>query len=304
MNPLARGRDIAARHPRWSVALGIALALGSVPASLTPGLAAEPGASPGAEVATLIAQGPFGRAAGLAGDTADAPPDPARLPVLDAWARGTSVVVRPSVGTLAPWRVVAVAEPALDPASAVELGQGDGEATFELSTSGLFLVRVDGIIRPDGGAVEGSWWWRIAVPDRDLPEDETGPPPPAIVLASGDDVASLEQGSGCHLGTCGDIGRVSPPDLLPTVRTITQAPLAISLSDGSAMVGWSISATPLDGGEADGILLGHAGDTQMTQGWVPAPGIGDWVIAVSVTFDRERGRFDGYGRLIVEPAPG
>ena len=304
MNPLERGRDTAARHARWSVAFGIALVLGSMTATAPSGLAADPGASAETEVVTLIAQGPFGRVAGLAGGTADSPPDPARLPVLDAWARGTRVVVKPTEGTLAPWEAVAIAEPTLDPGGAVELGRGDGEATFELPASGLFLVRVAGTVRPDGDALEGSWWWRIAVPDRDLPEEETGPPPPAIVVASGADVASLEQGSGCHLGTCGDIGRVSPPDLLPTVRTIPQAPLAVSLSDGSDMVGWSISVTPVEGRDADGILLGQAGSSPMTQAWVPAPGAGEWVIAVSVTFDRERGRFDGYGKLVVEPAPG
>lgn len=304
MNPLESRRDTSARHPAWSVALGIALVLGTLAASAPPGLAADPDASPGTDSVALVAQGPFGRAEGVAGGTGGSPPDPARMPVLDAWARGTRVVLRPAEGTLSPWRVTALAEPALDPARAVELGQGDGEASFQLSASGLFLVRVEGIVRPDGDAVEGSWWWRIAVPDRDLPEEETGPPPPAIVVASGADVASLEQGSGCHLGTCGDIGRVSPPELLPTVHTIVQAPLAVSLSDGSAMVGWSVSATPVGGGDTDGILLGQGGGTPTTQAWVPAPGTGDWVLAVSVTFDRERGRFDGYGRLVVGPGAG
>jgi hypothetical protein len=299
MNPLEGSRHTAARHARWSVPLGVALVLGSLAATVPPGLAADPGPTAGADGIGLVAQGAFGRAMGLAAGTADTPPDPGRLPVLDAWARGTSVVVRPTEGTLSPWRAVAIAEPALDPGNAVELGQGDGDATFRLATSGLLLVRVDGTVRPDGDALEGSWWWRIAVPDRDLPEEETGPPPPAIVVASGADVASLEQGSGCHLGTCGDIGRVSPPDLLPTVRTIPRAPLAVSLSDGSAMVAWSVSATPVEGSGSEGILLGQADGTPMTQAWVPAPGTGEWVIAVSVTFDRERGRFDGYGRLVV-----
>ena len=165
------------------------------------------------------------------------------------------------------------------------------------------LIRVDGTIRPDGDALDGSWWWRVAVPDRVLPDEETGPPPPTLWLGSGDDVVELEQGSGCFLGTCGDIGRVSPPDLLPTVRTIPGAPLSITLADGSGVVRWSVSATPVGGGEADEVVLGQAPDVWTTQAWVTAPDPGEYVIAVSVTFDRERGSFDGYGRLIVEPPP-
>jgi hypothetical protein len=32
--------------------------------------------------------------------------------------------------------------------------------------------------------------------------------------------------------------------------------------------------------------------------------VGDWVLAASVTFDRERGAFDGYARLVVGPSGG
>lgn len=301
MNPLERGRGTAARQPRWSLALGLVLALGTAMSAATPGLAADPAPGMGAGDPTLVASGPFGRVAGVPAGTGDGPPDPGQLPVLDAWARGTTMVVRATDGTLSPWRAVALVEPVLDPTRTVELGEGDGEATIAFPDSGLFLVGVDGTIRPDGGAIEGSWWWRVAVPDRDLPEGETGPPPPAIVVASGDEAATLEQGSGCHLGTCGDIGRVSPPDLLPTIRTTPGAPLAVSLADGSAMVGWSVVATPVGGSDADGVLLGRTEGDPVTHGWVAAPDTGDWVIAISVTFDRERGRFDGYGRLIVGP---
>ena len=170
--------------------------------------------------------------------------------------------------------------------------------------SGLFLVRLDGTIRPDRDAIEGSWWWRIAVPDRTLPDGETGPPPPTLRLGSGDQVVDLEQGSGCFLGTCGDIGGISPPELLPTVTTIERAPLSVTLGDGSGVVGWSVVISSIGQDDADEVVLGQARDTWTTTAWVSAPTKGDWLVTTSVTFDRDRGAFDGYGRLIVEEDPG
>lgn len=299
MSHIQPGRHDAAAHPRRRAAVCIALMAGLAVLAATPGSAAEP--SPGARHVTLVADGPFGRVEGRATTIDGPPPDTDGLPVLDAWARGTTMMVRPTDGSLAPWHAIALAAPGFDPATSVELGSGDGDATLELTASGLFLIRVDGTIRPDGGAVEGSWWWQVAVPDRDLPNEGSGPPPPAIRLASGAEDEALEQGSGCFLGTCGDIGRVSPPDQLPTVRTIPGAPLSVSLADASAMTRWWVSASPVgDDGTAD-ILLGQADDTSTTRAWVVAPGPGEWVISVSVGLDRERGHFDGYGRLIVGP---
>jgi hypothetical protein len=69
------------------------------------------------------------------------------------------------------------------------------------------------------------------------------------------------------------------------------------------MTQWRISATPVEGGADDAILLGAATDTSVGQAWVPAPDAGDWVVEVSVTFDRDRGHLDGYGRLEVAPTP-
>lgn len=293
-------RHGAAARLRIPGVVSIALMTMLATLSATPGIAARP--SPGAETPTLVADGPFGRVAGVASATDTPAPDPDHVPVLDAWARGTTMVIRPTEGTLAPWTAVALAAPSFDPAAPVALGSGDGEAVLELGTTGLFLVRVAGTVRPDGTAIVGSWWWQVAVPDRDLPDEGSGPPPPAILLVSGAADAALEQGSGCYLGTCGDIGRVSPPDRLPTVRTIPGAPLSISLEDGSAMTRWWVSARRTDDAEADEVVLGQAEDTSTTRAWVVAPGAGEWVISVSVGFDRERGHFDGYGRLIVAPS--
>lgn len=265
----------------------------------TPMGAADAGASPGPASPTVVADGAFGRVAGVTA-ASDASPGPDALPVLDAWAVGTRIRFEPTDGTLAPWTVTAIREP-VDGASSEQLGSGDGDAVVMLTDPGLFLIRLDGTIRPDGGALEGTWWWRVAVPDRTLPEGETGPPPPGLRLGSADDVVVLEQGSGCYLGTCGDIGGISPPEQLPTLRSMAGAPLSLTLGDGSALVGWSLSVSPVDG-TAGERLLGQLQQGWATEGWVPAPTPGDWLVVVSVTFDRERGHMDGYGRLIVEAA--
>ncbi|MFN8519017.1 MAG: hypothetical protein U0667_06425 [Chloroflexota bacterium] len=299
MTTSAGGRVRAASHPRITLARLPVACLALILAAGATAVAAEPSASPSPAVLGLTATGPFGT---VGGEQAPAPPDPASLPVLDGWARGASVLIRATDGTLSPWRAMALAEPDLDPAQATDLGTGEGDASLVLSDTGMFLLRVDATVRPDGDAVEGTWWWRVAVPDRERPEDEYGPPVPAIGLASGDDTQTLEQGSSCYVGTCGDIGRVSPPDLLPTVRTTEGAPLEVSLADGSGMASWSVSATPVGGADSDAVVLGRSDRATTTRAWVLSPAEGDWVVTVSVEFDRERGSADGYGRLVVGPA--
>jgi hypothetical protein len=270
--------------------------------SAAPGMAADP--SPPPDVPTLFADGPFGRVAGHATGPGDPRPDPVELPVLDGWARGATLAFRPDDGTLSPWRLSVFPEPDVDVPTSYQLTDEDGDAEVSLQEPGLYLLRMDGTIRPDGGALEGTWWWRVAVPYRDFPPDEHGPPPPAIRLASGDRVVSLEQGSGCFLGTCGDIGRTSPPDLLPTVTTIEHAPLSVTLEDGSGVVGWSVVVSPVGEGDTTEYLLGQGSDTWTSAAWVEAPPSGDWLVTTTVTFDRDRGSFAGHGRLIVEEDPG
>lgn len=297
------GRHRAAHHP-WLSHLGAILAggLALVVSASLPAIAAEP--SPQPESTALYAQGPFGRVEGHAADAGGPRPDLADLPVLDAWARGATVSFRPSEGTLSPWHLWVFPEPDIDTPTTYQLTDADGDASVSLQEPGLYLLRMDGTIRPDGDAIEGTWWWRIAVPYRDFPPDEDGPPPPAIRFASGESVISLEQGSGCFLGTCGDIGGISPPDLLPTLTTVEHAPLSVTLEDGSGVVGWSVVVSPIGTDDPLEVVLGQAREAWTSVAWVEAPSEGDWLVTTSVTFDRDRGSFDGYGRLIVEEDPG
>ncbi|MET0772818.1 MAG: hypothetical protein ABWZ82_07030 [Candidatus Limnocylindrales bacterium] len=296
------GQDRSEHGSLRSITLGAVLTLALGALSTAPAVAADP--SPPPETPTLYADGPFGRVQGHATDV-DAPrPDLLDLPVFDAWARGATVAFRPTEGTLAPWHLWVFPEPDVDMPATYQLTDVDGDASVSLQEPGLYLLRVDGTIRPDGDALEGTWWWRVAVPYRDFPPDEHGPPPPAISLASGDRVAALEQGSGCFLGTCGDIGGISPPDLLPTVTTIEHAPLSVTLEDGSGFLDWSVVVSPVGQDDAAEIVLGRAHDTRTTTAWVEAPARGDWLVATTVTYDRDRGEMAGYGRLIVEEDPG
>jgi hypothetical protein len=303
MSTFTRGRRVTAHLPWRAIAVAVSFGVWLGPSG--PGHAVAAASDPGAvpDAPTLVAEGAFGRVEGLERDPGGPVPSSSDMPVLDAWARGTEVVIRPTVGTLAPWRATAEVESEQLVADPLDLGTGDGDAVLTFAESGLYLVRVDATIRPDGGAHAGTWWWRVAVPDRDLPADETGPPPPALVLASGDHAATLEQGSGCFLGTCGDIGRVGPPEDLPTVRTIPGAPVSLTLADGSGMTDWWLTVRPTSDDRAEPSSLGGVRDTWTRQAWVAAPGVGDWTLQASVTFDRDRGHFDGYGRLIVRSGP-
>ena len=257
--------------------------------------------------AQITADGPFGRVVGT-GLAVDANlPDADALEVLDAYGRGARVELRSTSGTLGDWRVTAYPEPIVAGAQGSELASGSGDrgATLRLPSSGLFLVRLDATIAGPGPSdappVGGSWVWRIAVPDRDIPPDgDPYPPAPAILLSSGDQSVALDAGSGCFVGTCGDIGATSPPRTLPTLDTLAGAPLTVRLSDVSGIAEWVIDATPIAATDEQPVTLSTgAGDPPRSTMTFAAPADGRWVILVHVRFDRERGSYDGYGRLIL-----
>lgn len=260
-------------------------------------------------VSSLIARGPFGSVPGVPLPPEATLPDPATLEALDAYGRGATVTFAPSIGSLDHWRATASRESGAETTSALELGAGESAdfATIRLPASGLFLIRLDGTLvdpaNPGDPGRAGSWVWRIAVPDRDVPGGgDPYPPMPAIVLTSGDQSIDLDPGSGCFIGTCGDIGATSPPQTLPTIRTIAGTSLNVRLSDGSGITAWSADATPIGATNDKTVPLGSGTVDPATHiVTFAAPAQGRWVIVMHVRFDRDRGATDGYGRLILGP---
>ncbi len=270
------------------------------------GSATSPDVSPLAgDPMRVVASGPFGTVPGLSLGPEGVPPDPWALEALDAWGRNARISVSADGLSFDAWRASAFREPIMAGAEPDDLGSGVGHPVLHLPTTGLFLVRLDASLTdptaPGRTTVASSWVWRIAVPDRDVPDGgDPYPPAPSLLLTSADDRIELDQGSGCFVGTCGDIGATAPPRTLPTIRTRPGAPLVLRLGDGSGMVAWTAEATTIAGMGARTVSLGAGtGDGAMTQGTFAAPGEGGWVILVHVTFDRDRGSFDGYGRLIL-----
>ena len=290
--------------PRWAASI-LVLALAYLPAFS--GLAQS--ASPSAGRDAVIASGPFGSVPGQAVQQDQPLPDPAGLQALDAYGRGARVTFAPDTGSFESWHVTTLQEPVLDVAAAAELASGSSSdrAVVQLPPTGLFLVRLDAtIVDPESTGptgTSGSWVWRIAVPDRNVPGDgDPYPPVPAIVLTSGDQSVVLDQGSGCFVGTCGDIGATAPPRTLPTVRTLPGTPLTVRLTDASGVVGWTVDATPIGSADGDTVSLSTATSQPAVDGLTfAAPTEGRWVILVHVVFERSRGSFDGYGRLVLAP---
>jgi len=277
-----------------------------------PTVAMTQGASPAAidgEPAVVVARGPFGSVVGLPLPDGASLPDAASLEALDGYGRGARVIIAPAVEAFERWRVTAIREPSLDPVTAQELGAGESDtsAGVRLPSSGLFLVRLDATLVDPGSATDpgttGAWAWRIGVPDRDVPTGgDPYPPMPAIQLISADRSVDLDPGSGCFIGTCGDIGATSPPQTLPTIRTIPGTALSVRLSDGSGIDAWRVDATPVGAAEDATIPLGTGVPAQAAHTVTfAAPSQGRWVILVHIRFDRDRGAADGYARLILAP---
>ncbi len=273
-----------------------------------PGLArsASPGAPP-SQGAVVVATGPFGTVAGLRLAPDGDLPGAATLEALDAWGRGAAIRMAADHGSLATWRSTVTQEPSGVGGTVLDLGNGNGIATVHLPMTGLFLLRLDATVSeptvPGDAGTLGSWVWRIGVPDRDIPAGgDPYPPAPSIMLVAADQAVGLDPGSGCYVGTCGDIGATAPPRTLPTIHTIAGAPLAVHLSDVSGIADWSAEATPIGGTSGQTVQLGHAAvGPPLDKVTFAAPAEGRWVILVHVRFDRDRGSFDGYGRLIVGP---
>lgn len=290
-------------HGRWVLGM-LAILAGSV--AMPVAHAQSPGMDQ-PEDRGVVGRGPFGTVPGLPVPVGAALPDPASLDPLDAYGRGATLEFLPSSGLFDTWQVTAFREPIPGGGPGIDLGSGNGRARVLLPDTGSFLVRLEAtpdtvIPDPDTATAPpaGAWLWRIAVPDRAVPTDgDAYPPAPRMLLDAGDHRIRLDQGSGCYVGTCGDIGAVPPAPTLPTLRVTAGAPLLLRLTDGSAVTAWDAVAAPADHRDADGVPIGSGQRPDGThQIAVVAPAAGHWVLTVHVVFDRKRGSFDGYARII------
>ena len=227
---LGAGAPVARVTRAWAAGLLLTIvAIQGVPVPLAMAQSGSPDASPTAPSVKLIASGPFGKVAGLELPTGAGSPDLGSLDILDAWGRGVAITFAPDAGVLSDWHVTATREPLDGTRTAASLPTILGRPIVRMPASGVFLIRFDGTVTQTGGVpgvTAGSWSWRIAVPDRDVPSNgDPYPPVPAIVLRSADHAIEMDQGSGCFVGTCGDIGATPPPGTLPTIRAMAGVPL-------------------------------------------------------------------------------
>jgi hypothetical protein len=249
--------------------------------------------------------GPFGRVAGLPLEDGAAPDGRAML--LDTFVRGVPLTL--DLGdrdrAFAAWRVTATpAGP--DPTGAASpptlLAEGDGRpplgfvidlAAPDVPGEHLLVAEVR-----DAAGREARAGWRVQVPDVDPPEDgllDLAAPVILLETAAGP-VAGLP-GNGCYVYTCVEIGRGPPTrDLEPTLVAPGE-PLTVRLDDGSRFTVWSVTWRRLGG--PGGYTEEWPAAEPAASALLEAPAEGEWLLVVTVTFDRERGWFAALHRLSV-----
>jgi hypothetical protein len=309
--PFSRGPRRALRllgHATFSAAmLWGASSVGPVAA---PSLAAAASPSATAAISPAIAPavslfGPFGRLDGSSGPAAASWPDGTTLLPLHAHGRGARLVAQPRDLDLAflDWRLTA--RPALDDrAAVVELGRGPvsggdtAYAVVDAPATGSWLLRLDATL---DGTPAASWFWRLDVPDAEVPPPgEPFPPVPGIHLSSGDTGLDMTLGSGCFIGTCADLGVRPPVEGLPVLHVgAAAAPLTLSLGDGSGLSAWHLSVEPTAGGAAAPLADGAAAGPGQALIAFDGPASGRWLLEADLAFDLERGSYLAYAVLDV-----
>jgi hypothetical protein len=296
-------------------AVAVAMAVLLAPAFTTHGQEpTTPAGTPDAVPAGLPAvslSGPFGRLDGLPITASSPLPDPAWLRTLDGYGRGATlrIALRDEDLLFYDWRMTAAPVPTAQSGEPLELGgepaSGVELATVEVPPTGVWLVRLDASLVQREVSFEnifasGSWVWRVSVPDRDAPanSDQPYPPVPAVLLAAGTNVIQMELGSGCYVGTCGDIGFLPPDADLPRIDVERGASMVLSLGDGSGLSGWIVSTRPV-GGPSDDFELLARDDLGVSRpvALIGSPGPGRWVLEATLSFDLERGSYDAYARV-------
>jgi len=169
-------------------------------------------------------------------------------------------------------------------------------------TPGVSVVTATVTTAPHGRSQHA---WLLAVPDRIGGEEALlDIPGPGAVLSSATASRPGEPGNGCHLYLCVDVGYQPPAASLPALPVALGETLALRLTDGSGMAGWTGSLTPLEGTAAEArgsearSPLEPAAEVRLA-GLEPTT-TGEWLLQVRADLDRERGWQWFLFRLVVE----
>lgn len=284
-----------------------AIRAGSEPVSPVP---ASPGSGATGQPRVSLS-GPFGTLDGLPIPVGGPLPEVAPLRALDAYGRGATLLAAPRDVRLVvtAWQLRATLVSGPGNGTVVTLGGDEtslgGYASVPAPPTGAWVIRLDASLDDAdqpfrAPPVRGSWIWLVVVPDRDVPQDDPNPPVPQVVLATGTTGVAMELGSGCYLGTCGDIGHPSPDELLPDLSVVPAARMRLALSDGSGLGAWSVAVRRVGAPDDAAVpVVSDALGVSRPLVQFSAPGVGSWVVAAQVSFDLERGGFAAFARLEV-----
>jgi hypothetical protein len=143
----------------------------------------------------------------------------------------------------------------------------------------------------DVGDRPGSWETRLTMPALEA----------SLVAKSGSVVG--DRGHGCLTGFCQEAGYRPPADSLAPLAVAVGEPLALELSDGSAIVHWQGRAEPHGDTRGETRLAEATFDEPMAgpvlTGLEP-DAAGEWLLEVRADYDRERGWQWYLFRLVAE----
>ena len=254
---------------------------------------AEP-APPGTGVPQVWLSGAFGRVPG--GDPASPASTPPHHTPLDTWIRRAPLGLQVDV---APEDLLAVQVVSRQRNGAHEERLSSGSTLFPgPDRPGVTVLVATISTKPHGRSQHA---WLLAVPDRaggveallDIPA------PVARLMSKAGSVAG-EPGNGCFVYLCVDVGYQPPAASLQALPAAVGETLSLALDDGSAMIGWAGTLTPV----ADTItpLAGSGVEARTAEAsplLTPTPvaelagleptAAGEWLLQVRADLDRERG---------------
>lgn len=274
---------------------GLLLTLAAAPLATWPATVAAADATfttdgPDAPAAAPVAwlSGPFGAVLGGPPDApATAAPD-ARA--LDTWMRAASLelVTEPPLETLSS---SVTAERIDGVGDGIELVLAQDSRWFEApDTAGRYVVTAALESEATGRSEHA---WLLDVPDREGSwETLLGMPMLGAELQAGEASVSSEPGHGCYVGMCQEVGLRPPSATLEPLTVTIGQPMALHLSDGSALLHWEGRLEPQEGTHSETrqaeasfeapvagpVLAGLEPDTA-----------GEWLLEVRADYDRDRG---------------